>query len=84
MAIDAGRAEDVLVVPVTAVRGLVGKGTVWVVDGGKPTPTEVTLGLSDGKVVEIKKGLEEGDEILEFVPGDSSAGSGGVELEGNG
>lgn len=84
MAIDAGRAEDVLVVPVTAVRGLVGKGTVWVVDGGKPTPTAVTLGLSDGKVVEIKKGLKEVDEILEFVPGDSGAGSGSAELEGNG
>lgn len=71
MSIDAGRAEDVLVVPVTAVRGLVGKGSVWVLQDGKPVETPVSLGLSDGKVVEVKKGLKEGDNILEFVPGES-------------
>lgn len=69
MSIDAGRAEDVLVVPITAVRGLVGTGSVWVVQDGEPTERRVRLGLSDGQVVEIRKGLKEGEEILEFVPG---------------
>ncbi len=69
MSINAGRAEDVLVVPITAVRGLVGSGTVWVLKDGEPTPRRVRLGLSDGQIVEIRKGLKEGEEILEFVPG---------------
>ena len=85
MSINAGRAEDVLVVPITAVRGLVGTGTVWVLKDGEPTERRVKLGLSDGQVVEIRKGLKEGEEILEFVPGKSPDQMGdedmGVEVE---
>lgn len=80
MMIDAGSAEDVLVVPVSAVRGLVDSGTVWVTDDGEPAEREVELGLSDGDVVEVKKGLKEGESILEFVPGgegESEFGGGG-------
>lgn len=76
MSIDAGRAEDVLVVPVTAVRGLVDSGTVWVLDDGRPTERKVELGLSDGTVIEVTKGLKEGEAVLEFVPG-STPGSKG-------
>jgi hypothetical protein len=28
----------------------------------------VTLGITDGKMVEVKEGLTEGEEILEFTP----------------
>ena len=80
MSINAGRAEDVLVVPITAVRGLVGTGTVWVLEDGEPTQRRVRLGLSDGQVVEIRKGLKEGEEILEFVPGASPDEMGGEEM----
>lgn len=80
MSINAGRAEDVLVVPITAVRGLVGTGTVWVVENGEPTERRVRLGLSDGQVVEIRKGLKEGEEVLEFVPGASPDEMGGDEI----
>jgi hypothetical protein len=80
MSIDAGRAEDVLVVPITAVRGLVGTGTVWVLEDGEPAERRVRLGLSDGQVVEIRKGLKEGEEILEFVPGASGEEMGGDEM----
>lgn len=80
MSINAGRAEDVLVVPITAVRGLVGSGTVWVVENGEPKERRVRLGLSDGKVVEIRKGLREGEEVLEFVPGASPDEVGGEEM----
>lgn len=71
MVIEAGRAENVLVVPVTAVEGSFGSGNVWVVgaDGGEPVETPVTLGLTDGEIVEIREGLAEGDIVLEFVPG---------------
>lgn len=86
MSIDVGRAEDVLVVPVTAVRGLIGKGSVWIVTDGEPVERKVKLGVSDGQLVEVRKGLAEGDEIMEFVPGGSTNGqeegfngSGGME-----
>jgi len=62
------RVKDVLVLPVEAVAGGQGKGKVDVVG---PTGTretrDVVLGLSDGKVVQIKSGLT-GDETV-AVPG---------------
>lgn len=78
MRIDAGSTKDALVVPVTAVRGLLERGTVWVSeDGGEPVERAVRLGVNDGKNVEILKGLDEGTQILQYVPG-SSAEDGGA------
>ncbi|MEJ5944127.1 efflux RND transporter periplasmic adaptor subunit [Pseudokineococcus basanitobsidens] len=67
----AGSAEGVLVLPVTAVRGSIGTGDVWLVDPGtgEAAQTQVELGLTDGTQVEIRGGLAEGDSVLEFVPG---------------
>lgn len=68
--VDAGSAEDVLVVPVTAVRGLVGGGTVWTVgETGEESERRIELGVTDGKVVEVVSGLEPGEQVLRFVPG---------------
>jgi multidrug efflux pump subunit AcrA (membrane-fusion protein) len=69
--ITAGTAENVIVVPTTAVRGSVDTGLVWVVedDGGAPVERPVALGLTDGMQVEIVEGLEEGDLVLQFIPG---------------
>lgn len=70
MTVDAGSASDVIVVPVTAVRGLTGTGTVWVLgDDGEPQEREIEIGMNDGAMVEVKSGLEEGEEVSEFVPG---------------
>jgi multidrug efflux pump subunit AcrA (membrane-fusion protein) len=70
MTVDAGEAEDVIVVPVTAVRGVTDSGTVWVTgDEGESEEREVKLGLNDGSMVEVKSGLDEGEEVDEFVPG---------------
>ena len=67
--IDAGQAHDVLVVPVTAVQGSVQKGNVWVVDAdGAQEERAVTLGLTDGEQVEVREGLGEGEQVLQFVP----------------
>jgi len=68
--IEAGVATGVLVVPVTAVEGSVASGNVWVVEaeGAEPVVTQVVLGLTDGLMVEVKEGLTEGAQILEFVP----------------
>jgi hypothetical protein len=61
-------ATNALVVPVEAVAGGQGKGTVEVVKAdGSTSLVQVALGLTDGKVVEIKSGLT-GDEKLS-VPG---------------
>jgi hypothetical protein len=62
------RASNVLVLPVEAVAGRQGKGKVDVVgpDGQRQT-RDVELGLTDGKVIEIKSGLT-GDENV-AVPG---------------
>jgi multidrug efflux pump subunit AcrA (membrane-fusion protein) len=70
MTISGGKAENVLVVPTTAVRGAALSGTVWVslADGGTEERA-VGLGLNDGSQVEITGGLAEGDQILQFAPG---------------
>lgn len=66
--VTTGKSAQALVVPVEAVAGQQGKGKVDVMqpDGSRRT-TEVTLGLTDGKVIEVKSGLT-GDEEL-AVPG---------------
>ena len=63
-----GKAEDVWVLPVEAIAGTQGKGKVDVVGEDRTRKTvDVELGLTDGKVVEIKKGLK-GDETI-AIPG---------------
>ncbi|MDQ0894483.1 efflux RND transporter periplasmic adaptor subunit [Agromyces ramosus] len=70
MTIAAGSAADVLVVPTTAVKGGAESGVVFKVgEAGEPVEHPVTLGLTDGRSVQIVDGLAEGDLILEFVPG---------------
>lgn len=69
--IDTGSVSDVLVVPTTAVIGQITHGTVYSQDPatGEQQEIEVELGLQGEGMVEIKSGLEEGQEILEFAPG---------------
>lgn len=84
MTLAGGKVDDVLVVPMTAVRGAAQTGTVWVstADGGTEE-RPVGLGLSDGTFVEITGGLTEGEEILEFAPGALAVPGGGMEgMEG--
>jgi hypothetical protein len=62
------QAANVLTLPVEAIAGTQGSGKVDVLqpDGTRKT-TDVVLGLTDGKVIEIKSGLT-GDETV-AVPG---------------
>jgi hypothetical protein len=60
-------AQNALTLPVEAVAGSQGSGKVDVVVDGRRQTKDVTLGLTDGKVVEIKSGLT-GDETV-AVPG---------------
>ncbi|WP_196810843.1 efflux RND transporter periplasmic adaptor subunit [Arthrobacter sp. 35W] len=68
--VSAGEARDVLTVPLTAVKGSVTEGTVWVpAASGEAEQRKVTLGLNDGAKVEVVQGLAAGESVLEFVPG---------------
>ncbi|MDQ1121531.1 hypothetical protein [Microbacterium trichothecenolyticum] len=70
MTIAGGKAENVLLVPTTAVRGAAQSGTVWITNAdGTTEERPVALGLTDGTQVQITQGLTEGDEVLEFAPG---------------
>jgi len=57
-----GRAEDALVVPRAAVRDIA-SGAPWVlvIEDGRATRREVELGLRGEEVVEIRRGLREGE-----------------------
>jgi hypothetical protein len=61
-------SRNALVLPVEAVAGVQGRGQVDVLgpDGTRQT-RDVVLGLTDGRVVEIKSGLEEDETVA--VPG---------------
>jgi hypothetical protein len=80
------KATNALVVPVEAVAGAQGKGKVDVVRPDRTRETrDVVLGLSDGKVIEIKSGLT-GDETL-AVPGPNlppAKSEGNGKSDGNG
>ncbi|GAB3124461.1 efflux RND transporter periplasmic adaptor subunit [Glaciibacter psychrotolerans] len=68
--IAGGKAENVLVVPTTAVKGSAKTGIVWaVLPDGTTEERPVTLGMTDGTSIEISSGLADGDLINQFVPG---------------
>jgi multidrug efflux pump subunit AcrA (membrane-fusion protein) len=70
LTISGGVADKVLIVPLTAVEGSAGTGTVYMQKGdGSTEKHAVGLGLTDGSNVEIRTGLKAGDKILQFVPG---------------
>jgi multidrug resistance efflux pump len=55
--------KDVVLVPSTAVAALGGKCTLTVSKDGKSASREVTVGKSDGKMTQIKSGLEPGEKV---------------------
>lgn len=68
--ITVGTVDDALLVPTTAVQGGAGTGLVWIDNGeGDAEERTVALGVSDGVMVEVTEGLEEGELIRQFVPG---------------
>ncbi len=90
--IDVAQATDVLTVPVSAIVDAgAGKTTVLVQrDGELMEPVEVETGLSDGKIVEVKSGLKEGDKVAlnepssqgGAFPGEEAAGAMMITAEG--
>jgi macrolide-specific efflux system membrane fusion protein len=85
MTIAGGIAENVLTVPLTAVLGAADTGIVYVIaEDGTQEERPVTLGLNDGINVEIVSGLEEGEIVLQFVPGAAAGEGGGFPVDGGG
>ena len=83
LVIAGGIAENVLVVPITAVEGSAQTGNVYfVLPDGSTEVRPVTLGLNDGVNVEVKEGLAEGDLILQFVPGAAAVPDCGGAVDG--
>jgi membrane fusion protein, macrolide-specific efflux system len=60
--------SDALALPVTAVRGLVDTGEVALLSDGSYSRRTVQLGVSDGLMVEIQSGLDEGDQVSAAAP----------------
>lgn len=70
-----GSVEGAVVVPISAVQGTVQTGNVWLVGtDGENEKKAVTLGLTDGKVVQVTDGLAAGDTVLQFIPVPGGAG----------
>ncbi|MDR1451341.1 MAG: efflux RND transporter periplasmic adaptor subunit [Helicobacteraceae bacterium] len=57
-------AENVLTIPLIAVFEKEGRKFVKIIDGKKTLEREITIGISDDVFVEIKSGLNEGEEVV--------------------
>jgi membrane fusion protein, macrolide-specific efflux system len=69
IAVTSGQVTNVLTLPVTAVSGAADRGEVSVVlDDGTVVIRQVGLGATDGAIVEITAGLEEGTRVLASPP----------------
>ncbi len=65
--IDLGTAEDVLVVPVSAVNSDTEGDFVYTVEDGIVVKKYVTTGLSSKEDIEIKSGIEQGEQVITTV-----------------
>lgn len=59
-----GKREGVLTVPSAAVVALPGARVVYVARAGRAEEVRPTLGPADGEVVEVERGLAEGDPVI--------------------
>ncbi len=62
--IDAGSAENVLIIPIEAIFDENGEEMVEVLEDGLPKLTNVSLGLMNGRYAEVLEGLEEGQLVI--------------------
>ena len=74
-----GRAEDAIIVPLSAVtEGRDGAATVSVMGERGPEERNVELGLTNRMNAEIVSGIEEGERVITGItPGDAAAGAAG-------
>jgi len=82
------KSEGALTVPVDALVARSGGNVVYTVQDGVAREVQVKTGISDGKVIEIVSGLQEGDQVIVLgqqglVDGSRVAVSGGQEKQSN-
>jgi HlyD family secretion protein len=87
--IDVGAIQDVLYIPLQAAEMSGGSYYVYMKGEGGIEKRSVTLGRANEQFVEVKDGLEQGDEILLVKPqmvdeGDTNNGNGRPEANGGG
>mgnify|MGYP001551818460 FL=1 len=58
------RVEDILMLPIEAVREFSGRTFVMVQEGDMQVSIDITTGLTDGIMVEVLEGLEEGQIVI--------------------
>lgn len=63
-ALSTARRSGVVVVPTSALVDRNGQSVVFVVEDGKAVEREVTVGLRNREVVEIKSGLKPGEQLV--------------------
>lgn len=56
--------QNVLTLPITALKNRNGEKFVLVLTNNQPEPRKVKTGVTDGKIVEITEGVNEGDKIM--------------------
>jgi multidrug efflux pump subunit AcrA (membrane-fusion protein) len=66
LGVTTGRVDDVVVIPLSAVIGDADIGIVVVEAAGRRERRTVSLGLTDGVVVEIIDGLRAGEEVIDL------------------
>lgn len=67
LGVTTGRVEDVVVVPLSAVIGDADVGVVVVADSaGRRDRRTVSLGLTDGVIVEVVDGLRAGEKVIDL------------------
>jgi len=56
--------QKVLVVPIQCVTSHKGRQVCYIERGGEPAPVPVEVGFHNDKLIEIRKGLKEGDRVM--------------------
>lgn len=60
--------KDVYSIPMQCVLRVKGSPSVFMLEDGKPTPHPVSIGYDNGRLIHIKEGIKEGDEIMLTPP----------------
>lgn len=68
LAIHSTLVKNALVLPRTSIRGAADSGVVGLIVNGRSESRTVTLGVSDGNVVQIVSGLSAGDRVTPTPP----------------
>lgn len=75
--IEVDKAENTLIIPMTAINDTPKDSMVLVLEDDKPTSHTVEIGLEDGVHAQVVSGLSEGDKVIISSGSDKPSDSGG-------